>query len=75
MEPGEFRVAVGRSSQDLPLETVITLTGDVRVYPKRETFFSTSTVSYIFEKQEGAGSAGAFAVWPLFDNSVEAAYN
>ncbi|MGI6150009.1 MAG: beta-glucosidase [Firmicutes bacterium] len=45
VEPGEFRVAVGRSSQDLPLETVITLTGDVRVYPKRETFFSTSTVS------------------------------
>lgn len=44
-EPGEFRVAVGPSSQDLPLETVVTLTGDVRVYPQRKEFFSRCLVS------------------------------
>lgn len=41
-EPGEFRVAVGASSEDLLLETVVTLEGDTRVYPQRTIFFSTS---------------------------------
>jgi beta-glucosidase len=43
-EPGDFRVAVGRSSEELLLEKVVTLNGDVRVYPKRKGFFSSCTV-------------------------------
>lgn len=41
-EPGEFKVAVGSSSADLPLEKVVTLEGEKRVYPKRTVFFSKS---------------------------------
>jgi len=44
-EPGEFRVSVGPSSQDLPLQAVVSLTGGVRRYPRREQFFSSSVVS------------------------------
>ncbi|NLM40541.1 MAG: beta-glucosidase [Firmicutes bacterium] len=43
-EPGEFKVAIGRSSEDLPLETVLELGGDVRTYPKRTVFFSKCTI-------------------------------
>ena len=43
-EPGEFRVAVGHSSEDLPLETVLELGGELRTYPKRTVFFSKCTI-------------------------------
>lgn len=43
-EPGEFWVAVGRSSEEFPLETVLTLEGGLRRYPQRQVFFSTCTV-------------------------------
>ncbi|NMB01897.1 MAG: beta-glucosidase [Firmicutes bacterium] len=39
-EPGEFKVAVGRSSEDLPLEEVVSLEGEKRIYPQRTTFLS-----------------------------------
>lgn len=34
VEPGEFRLLVGTSSEDLPLEGTVTITGDVRVVPE-----------------------------------------
>ena len=33
-QPGEFRLLVGTSSEDLPLEGTVTITGDVRVVPE-----------------------------------------
>ena len=35
-EPGEHRFAVGSSSEDLPLEAVVTLTGDVATFRQRD---------------------------------------
>lgn len=43
-EPGEFQVAVGRSSEDLSLKQVLCLEGETRVYPERTVFFSSCSI-------------------------------
>lgn len=44
-EPGEFMVAVGHSSEDLPQKQTVTLTGDIRRYTRREKFFSKCSIA------------------------------
>lgn len=43
-EPGEFWVAIGRSSEEFPCESVLTFGGEIRRYPERTVFFSTCSV-------------------------------
>ncbi|MCB0129475.1 MAG: glycoside hydrolase family 3 C-terminal domain-containing protein [Caldilineaceae bacterium] len=45
VEPGEFRLHVGRSSADLPLATTLTVTGDAAPIPTTKSFFSQTSVA------------------------------
>ena len=45
VEPGEFRLQVGRSSADLPLATTLTVTGGAAPIPTTKSFFSQTSVA------------------------------
>lgn len=45
VEPGEFELMIGKSSTDIPLSTVVTVTGETRVLPKRWNMVCHAEVS------------------------------
>jgi beta-glucosidase len=44
VEPGDFRIRVGRSSADLPLEVTLTIAGEGRPVPTAKAFLSRAWV-------------------------------
>jgi beta-glucosidase len=52
-EPGELKIAVGRSSADLPLETVVTVSGDTVEYRQRDVVPTTHEIGPVSRAWRG----------------------